>query len=344
MADGGAETTDPEWSCALRTVRLDGNVAIDRGSLGYGNRVGESTKRARDQERAGRSSKAVLYTGAVRDCKHGRCEWGVSPTDRRLYVCKKCGQRHLCDASCMELVQTREAWVCKISGVEKMELVDNGNFAPNAPTVMSPFDSLRGHAKRARRGTGWLDETAASTARFVALSGAIAVLRTLLCSNVRARVAATKITKARSSSAKVTHRAGHAMRNAGQPLNLAIITQKALAELERCGGYISPHVVTEHATMDSYAQTCVGYYVDYVTRHVASSSCMSRPKNDHCFLAIYYIMRDGMLDSEGNVAIAAAPELRTHLPDLKIISHFGFDIGKYTTARRFIQQAVRCIT
>ena len=322
-------------------VRPGISVATDRGSLGYGIRVDPSTKRARDQERAGRSTTAVLYSGAVRDCKHGECDWDSSPTNGRLYVCKKCGQRHLCDASCMELVQTREAWVCKISGIEKTALVDNGNFAPNAPTVISPFDSLSRHSKRPRRSTGWLDETAVATARSVALSGAISVLRTLLCSKVRARVAATKITKARSSSSKITHRAGHAMRAAGQAINLAIVTQKALAELERCGGYISPHVVTEHATMDAYAQTCVGYYVEYVIRETHASSCGSRPKNDHSFLAIYYIMRDGMLDSEGNVAIAAVPELRTHLPDLKIISHFGFDIGKYTTARRFIQQAIR---
>ena len=336
--------SENDWDAIIRQMREDASPkSADRAELGYGTRVPESTKRARHHERSGKIEQSVLYIPPKRDCPEGQCAWTrVHDTSPPLFACTKCPRQHVCNNKCLSIVATREAWVCTISGLEKDGLVDNGNFDPNRHTsVVSAFDEICRPSKQQRRApSDWLADSKSESARCTSLSMAIMVLRKLLQGNARYALVSGKIKKAHASASKIAHRAVFSTQP-NTPVSICIIAQKSLAEIERCGGFIAETVKLE-TPIDSYASICANYYNKYVISNKDAFSAVSgRPKYEHCFLSIYYIMRDGMLDTNGNVAIAIADELREHLPDLKTLNKLGFDISKYTAARRFIQQIIR---
>jgi hypothetical protein len=105
---------------------------------------------------------------------------------------------------------------------------------------------------------------------------------------------------------------------------------------EQTTAAVDVSVSLDTATETRVLRACVDFYSQHIRQHaLARCSSNSRPSQEAIALATLYLMRDGIPG-----ILKADSFVSASLPDLSRLKNYGFQINKYTQARRLIQNAL----
>lgn len=225
---------------------------------------------------------------------------------------------HVCSDACARVVDT--SWVCSVSSAVLGPALLAQPEAPAAPT----------HSTRASATTKEWN----ARARF--RSAAQHVISKLFEGKKRTDVEGARADRARllakRHAAKVVTEdvAKGRVPNIGRAM-LAYITM-----YERTTAAVDTSVTLTVDTETRILRACTEFYARYIQRGGSETRIAeSRPTHEAIALATIYMMRDGIPGIlEKNAFVAA------NLPDLARLKNYGYQIGRYTNARRVIQGAL----
>lgn len=229
---------------------------------------------------------------------------------------------HVCTDACTRVVDT--SWIC----IETGAILGPALLA--APEVPGGSGSGAAHLGRAPSTSAkeWTTKT-----RF--RSAAQHVIAKLFAGKKR-----TDVEGARADRAKTLARR-HAARSiaedvaAGRIPNIGRALCTFLTTYERTTAAVDTSVTLTVEAETRILRACVDFYGQNIQRSSIPKYPESRPTHEAIALATLYMMRDGIPGIlEKNSFVAA------NLPDLARLKNYGYQIGRYTNARRLIQSSL----
>lgn len=225
--------------------------------------------------------------------------------------------QHVCSDACTKAVDG--SWVCTHTG------------AVLGPALIAPEEAQTPITPAQRAGTGpkeW-------NVRMQFRSAAQHVAAKLLAGERRRGVEGARADRARSLGRRAAIRSAQEDVAQGRLPNLGRALCAAWTVYERSTGAVDASVQLDGATEDHIVRACVDFYCVTLQPAAGRHGAETRASHEGLALAILYLMREGIPGLlEKNTFVSA------NLPDLSRLKSYGYQISKYTQARRLIQDCL----
>jgi hypothetical protein len=229
----------------------------------------------------------------------------------------------VCSENCFFLVATDndDKFVCTLSGLTWGKQVTNGsydqrNHLDHPATVVSYKSSKRKVSEP-------------SDFRYELYSCAVRMLYKLLHKKSRTEIEESKLVKARKAALRTEAIRIRECRASGACVNLSNVMHASWTDLERAGGGTRVTEVTDKR-VNTLANTFCMLYERFIYPYAEVVS--KKPTKEYFVTACAYLFAEG-------IGTFSDTLLSTHVPDTKNLKHYGLQVGRVTSAKRYVKES-----